>query len=89
MQGKGTPIRKVEESPASGLREMPVPLKISQVIAPRSFPAVSTRPQVPPVMSEEILDYYGRVFCQGGFANLDMTFEEFLAVAAKLGGKLD
>jgi len=37
-------------------------------------------------MSEEILDYYGRVFCQGGFANLDMTFEEFLAVAAKFGG---
>lgn len=34
MQGNGTPIRKVEESPASGLREMPLPLKISQAIAP-------------------------------------------------------
>ena len=83
---KGTFIRKVEESPASGLREMPLPLKISQAIAPRSFPSVSTRPQVPVVMSEELLDYYGRVFCQGGFANLGMTFEEFLAVAAKFGG---
>ena len=80
--------RKAEESPASGPLEMPVPLKISPAIASRSFPAASTRPQLPPVLSEEILDYYGWVFCQGGFANLGMTFEEFLAVAAKLGGGL-
>jgi hypothetical protein len=29
---------------------------------------------------DEILDYYGWVFCQGGFLNLHMTFEQFLAV---------
>jgi hypothetical protein len=31
---------------------------------------------------DEILDYYGWVFCQGGFLNLQMTFEQFLAVVA-------
>ena len=76
---------KAEESPASGPSEMSVPLKISSATAPRPFPAAATRPQLPPVMSEEILDYYGWVFCQGGSANLDMTFEQFLAVSAKLG----
>ena len=30
----------------------------------------------------EILDYYGWVFCQGGFLNLHMTFEQFLTVAS-------
>jgi len=84
MKGKVTLVRKVEESPASGLRE-----KISPATAPRLFPAVSTRPQAPTVMSDEILDYYGRVFYQGGFANLHITFDQFLAVAAKLGGRLD
>ena len=31
---------------------------------------------------DEILDYYGWVFCQGGFLNLQMTFEQFLTVVA-------
>jgi len=34
------------------------------------------------MIPDEILDYYGWVFCQGGFANLQMTFEQFLAVVA-------
>jgi len=33
-------------------------------------------------ISDEILDYYGWVFCQGGFLNLHMTFEQFLTVVA-------
>ncbi len=89
MKGKVTLVKKTEESPASRLREMPIPLKISSATAPRAFPVVSNRPQLPPVMSEEVLEYYGRVFCQGGFANLAMTFDQFLAVAAKLSGGLD
>ncbi len=47
---------------------------------PRRFPVVSTPPRLPAVISDEILDYYGWVFCQGGFQNLHMTFEGFLAV---------
>jgi len=49
---------------------------------PRRFPLVSTLPRLPLMIPDEILDYYGWVFCQGGFLNLHMTFEQFLAVVA-------
>jgi hypothetical protein len=49
---------------------------------PRRFPTVSTLPRLPLMIPDEILDYYGWVFCQGGFLNLHMTFEQFLAVVA-------
>ncbi|HKV56302.1 MAG TPA: hypothetical protein VJN94_16835 [Candidatus Binataceae bacterium] len=49
---------------------------------PRRFPLVSTLPRLPLMIPDEILDYYGWVFCQGGFLNLQMTFEQFLAVVA-------
>ncbi|HLW71291.1 MAG TPA: hypothetical protein VKS22_11790 [Candidatus Binataceae bacterium] len=51
---------------------------------PRRFPTVSTMPRLPVMIPDEILDYYGWVFCQGGFLNLQMTFEQFLAVVAAL-----
>jgi hypothetical protein len=37
---------------------------------------------LPLLIPDEILDYYGWVFCQGGFLNLQMTFEQFLTVVA-------
>ena len=37
---------------------------------------------LPLMIPDEILDYYGWVFCQGGFLNLQMTFEQFLTVVA-------
>lgn len=49
---------------------------------PRPFPTVTTLPRLPVAIPDEILDYYGWVFCQGGFLNLQMTFEQFLAVVA-------
>src|SRR5260370_27616965 len=49
---------------------------------PHPFPVVSTLPRLPVMIPDEILDYYGWVFCQGGFLNLHMTFEQFLAVVA-------
>jgi hypothetical protein len=49
---------------------------------PRQFPVVSTLPRLPVMIPDEILDYYGWVFCQGGFLNLHMTFEQFLTVVA-------
>src|SRR5215469_15308515 len=49
---------------------------------PRRFPLVATLPRLPVMIPDEILDYYGWVFCQGGFLNLHMTFEQFLAVVA-------
>src|ERR1700747_767744 len=51
---------------------------------PRRFPIVSSLPRMPLMIPDEILDYYGWVFCQGGFLNLQMTFEQFLAVGAAL-----
>ena len=50
--------------------------------AARSFPSVSTPPRMPAMIPDEILVYFGWVFCQGGFLNLHMTFEQFLAVVA-------
>jgi hypothetical protein len=49
---------------------------------PRSFPVPSSLPQLPSMIPDEILDFYGFVFCQGGFRNLGMTFEGFLSVVA-------
>jgi hypothetical protein len=53
-----------------------------QLDEPRRFPLVTTLPRLPVLIPDEILDYYGWVFCQGGFLNLQMTFEQFLAVVA-------
>jgi transposase len=33
---------------------------------------------------DEMLEYYAFIFCQGGFRPLDMTFEQFLLVAAAI-----
>src|ERR1700738_3221830 len=49
---------------------------------PRRFPIVSSLPRLPLMIPDEILDYYGWVFCQGGFLNLQMTFQQFLTVVA-------
>jgi hypothetical protein len=57
-------------------------LKSVQLGGPRQFPTVSTLPRLPVMIPDEILDYYGWVFCQGGFLNLQMTFEQFLTVVA-------
>jgi len=51
---------------------------------PHPFPMVSTLPRLPAMIPDEILDYYGWVFCQGGFSNLQMTFEQFLTVVAAI-----
>jgi len=39
-------------------------------------------PTLPISIPEEILDYYAFVFCQFGFGQLNMTFEQFLLVAS-------
>jgi hypothetical protein len=57
-------------------------LRPASIDGPRRFPVVSTLPRLPVMIPDEILDYYGWVFCQGGFLNLQMTFEQFLTVVA-------
>jgi hypothetical protein len=48
----------------------------------REFPIASTVPSLPPVMNDEVLELYAFLFCQGGFRQLGMTFEQFLLVIA-------
>src|ERR1700675_3095573 len=55
---------------------------LPQLDGPRRFPIVSSLPRLPLMIPDEILDYYGWVFCQGGFLNLQMTFEQLLSVVA-------
>jgi hypothetical protein len=59
-------------------------IELPRIEEPRRFPTVSTLPRLPLMIPDEILDYYGWVFCQGGFLNLHMTFEQFLAVVAAI-----
>jgi hypothetical protein len=51
---------------------------------PRAFPAGSSRPTLPSAIRDEMLELYAFIFCQGGFHQLDITFEQFLLVAAAL-----
>lgn len=81
MRGKVIPLREgsvVDEEDPSSVRLF----DSVQPDEPRPFPTVNTMPKLPLSIPDEILDYYGWVFCQGGFLNLQMTFEQFLAVVA-------
>jgi hypothetical protein len=49
---------------------------------PHMFPLATAVPNLPPMIPDEILDFYGFVFCQGGFRQSGMTFEQFLTVVA-------
>ena len=49
---------------------------------PRAFPEASTSPALPTTIRDEMLEFYAFVFCQGGFRQVGMTFEQFLLVAA-------
>jgi hypothetical protein len=55
----------------------------------RAFPLASARPELPPALADELVDFYAFIFCQGGFRHLGMTFEQFLQVVATvLPGRL-
>jgi hypothetical protein len=56
--------------------------KEAPVHEPRDFPCSSTVPVLPISIADEILDYYAFIFCQFGFGQLKMTFEQFLLVAS-------
>ncbi len=66
----------------NGAAEPSANLKAPQAGSPKPFPSVTTAPRLLPRIPDEILDYFGWVFCQGGFLNLHMTFEQFLSVVA-------
>lgn len=80
------------ESPAFALlkaidplpRSRNLPAGIDLVREPRAFPEASTRAALPTVIRDEMLELYAFIFCQNGFRQLGMTFEQFLLVAAAL-----
>jgi hypothetical protein len=80
-RGKVIPLREGNAVDEGG-GEPPSELQVLQPSPLRAFPSVSTMPRVPAMIPDEILEYYGWLFCQGGFLNLQMTFEQFLAVVA-------
>jgi hypothetical protein len=49
---------------------------------PPDFPVSASVPKLPISIPEEILDYYAFVFCQFGFGQMNMTFEQFLLVVS-------
>ena len=51
---------------------------------PRAFPEASASPALPMTIRDEMVEFYAFVFCQGGFRQVGMTFEQFLLVAAAL-----
>jgi hypothetical protein len=51
---------------------------------PHAFPETPTRPTLPLSIRDEMPEVYAFTFCQGGFRQLEMTFEQFLLVAAAI-----
>src|SRR5260370_40876158 len=81
-RGKVIPLREVSVVDPDGAPDQSAVWDDINPGEPRPFPVVSTLPRLPVMIPDEILDYYGWGFCQGGFLNLQMTFEQFLAVGA-------
>ncbi|MGA9722131.1 MAG: hypothetical protein WBQ86_06750 [Candidatus Binatus sp.] len=48
------------------------------------FPEAFASRALPVIIRDEMLEFYAFVFCQGGFRQLGMTFEQFLLVAAAI-----
>jgi hypothetical protein len=51
---------------------------------PRDFPIAASVPNLPAAIRDEVLDLYAFLFCQRGFRQLGMTFEQFLLVMTTL-----
>ena len=81
-KAKVVPLWESDAVAAEARHRVAEALRTVQSGGPRQFPVVSTLPRLPVMIPDEILDYYGWVFCQGGFLNLQMTFEQFLTVVA-------
>src|ERR1700687_4702699 len=82
LRGKVIPLREEGAVEADGSPDQSAVWDRIHPGEPHPFPVVSPLPRLPVMIPDEILDYYGWVFCQGGFLNLQMTFEQFLTVVA-------
>jgi hypothetical protein len=60
------------------------PARLAGAREQTAFPEARTRPALSTNLRDEILEFYAFVFCQGGFRQLGLTFEQFLLVAAAI-----
>jgi len=65
-------------------RHRQLPARTVSVLEPHAFPEAETRPTIPTTIRDEMLELYAFTFCQGGFRQAGMTFEQFLMVAAAI-----
>ena len=82
-------VNLIELRPADEKRVRPRP-RPKPAAEPRdtgshNFPLATAVRDLPLMIPNEILDFYGFVFCQGGFRQMGMTFEQFLLVRATVG----
>ena len=61
-----------------------VPPRRAPVRDPRAFPEALAHLTLPATIRDEMLELYAFIFCQGGFRQLGITFEQFLLVAAAI-----
>jgi hypothetical protein len=73
-----TQSKPIEASSAHRVRS----IRAVPVREPRAFPEASTSPALPTTIRDEMVEFYAFVFCQGGFRQVGMTFEQFLLVVA-------
>ncbi len=73
-------LKAIEPPP----RPRAIPFPTALVPEPHHFPEASTPLTLPTTIRDEMLEFYAFVFCQGGFHQLGMTFEQFLLVAAAI-----
>jgi len=76
---------KPQFKPIEAPSKSPVRL-VGAVLAhePHEFPESPTSRALPLIIRDEMLEFYAFIFCQGGFRQLGMTFEQFLLVAAAI-----
>jgi hypothetical protein len=69
---------------ARSARLRPKPVDDALAREPRAFPEARLGRELPLMIRDEMLELYAFIFCQGGFRQLGMTFEQFLLVAAAI-----
>lgn len=76
---------KTRSKPIEAPLRLPVrAIQALLVDEPHQFPEAFRAPALPQTIRDETLEFYGFVFCHGGFRRLEMTFEQFLLVAAAI-----
>jgi hypothetical protein len=80
-------LKLIEPQPerVEGLSKLSVKqIRAAPAREPHAFPEASAPPTLPVSIRDEMVECYAFVFCQGGFRQLGMAFEQFLVVAAAI-----